>query len=120
MRWLFALAAFPLLAADPQMTRVRVDVKTLGGRPVERASVVMDFVEGRSAIKLGKKILKHWETRTSQDGTAKFPAIPEGKVTIKVIAKGYQTFGQVYDVDGEERTIEIKLNPPQPQYSVHN
>jgi hypothetical protein len=36
-----------------------------------------------------------------------------------VIAKGYQTFGQVFDVKEEEKTLEVKLNPPQAQYSVH-
>jgi hypothetical protein len=108
----------PVFADDP-MTKIRVDVKTLGGKPIERASVVLDFVEGRSALKLGKKIVKHWEIRTNQDGIAKLPAIPQGKVRIQVIAKGYQTFGQVYEVDEEEKTIDIKLNPPQPQYSAH-
>jgi hypothetical protein len=37
-----------------------------------------------------------------------------------VIAKGYQTFGDTFDVDEDERTIEIKLNPPQKQYSSHD
>ncbi len=113
-----ALAA-AVLVADDETTRLRVDVKTLGGRPVERASVVLDFVEGRSIAKLGKKILKHWEVRTNQDGIARLPPIPQGKVRVQVIAKGYQTFGQTYELLEEERTIEIKLNPPQPQFSAH-
>jgi hypothetical protein len=36
-----------------------------------------------------------------------------------IIAKGYQTFGQDYELNEEEKTIEIKMNPPQSQYSVH-
>ena len=36
-----------------------------------------------------------------------------------VIAKGYQTYGDYVQVDDEERLVEIKLNPPQPQYSAH-
>jgi len=36
-----------------------------------------------------------------------------------VIAKGYQTFGQTFEVMEEEKTIEVQLNPPQPQYSAH-
>ncbi len=31
---------------------------------------------------------------------------------LAVIAKGYETFGQTYDLNEEERTIEIKLNDP--------
>jgi len=113
-----ALLVQPARADDP-MTRLRIDVKTLGGNPIERASVVVNFVEGRSALKLGKKIIKHWEIRTNQDGVARLPAIPQGKIQVQVIAKGYQTFGQTYDINQEEQTIEIRLNPPQPQYSAH-
>jgi hypothetical protein len=40
-------------------------------------------------------------------------------VVIQVIAKGYQTHGDTYEIAEPEKTIEIKLNPPQPQYSVH-
>ncbi|MCC6363922.1 MAG: carboxypeptidase regulatory-like domain-containing protein [Bryobacterales bacterium] len=108
----------PLFADEPE-TKLRVEVKTLKGRPIDRASVVLDFVEGRSVAKFGKKVRTHWETRTNQDGVAKLPPIPQGKIRIQVIAKGYQTSGNVYDVSEEEKTIEIRLNPPQSQYSVH-
>jgi hypothetical protein len=101
------------------MTKLRIDVKTLSGSPIERASVVINFVQGRSAIKLGRKIVKHWELRTNQDGVARLPAIPQGKIQLQVIAKGFQTYGQSYDVTQEEQTIEIRMNPPQPQYSAH-
>lgn len=109
----------PVMAGDDAMTRLKVEVKTLGDRPIDRAAVVVNFVEGRSIAKLGKKVMTRWEVRTNQEGIAKVPSMPEGKVRIQVIAKGYQTFGQTYDVEGEEKTITIKLNPPQPQYSVH-
>ena len=91
----------------------------MSGKPIDRASVVVRFVEGRSIVKLGKKIRTNWELRTSQEGLAKIPPIPQGKILVQVIAKGYQTFGQTYDVAEEEKTIEIKLNPPQPQHSEH-
>ena len=90
-----------------------------GGRPVDRASVVVRFVEGRSVVKLGKKVRTTYEMRTNQEGIARVPGIPQGKILIQVIAKGYQTFGQEFEVTEEEKTIEVKLNPPQPQYSVH-
>ncbi|MGB9606328.1 MAG: carboxypeptidase-like regulatory domain-containing protein [Bryobacteraceae bacterium] len=105
--------------AEPPMTRLRVEVRNYNNKPVERASVVVRFVEGRSPAKLGKKIVTQWELRTNQDGVVKVPPIPQGKILIQVIAKGYQTFGQTFDVAEEEKTIEIKLNPPQPQYSAH-
>ena len=125
MRAVWAILALMVMAcslpvlADPPMTRLRIEVKSLGGKPVERASVIVRFVEGRSVIKFGKKIRTSWETRTSMEGVAKIPSLPQGKILIQVIAKGYQTFGQDFEITEEEKTIEVRLNPPQPQYSVH-
>ena len=48
-----------------------------------------------------------------------FPSIPQGKIRIQVIAKGYQTFGKIFDITEEEKTVDITLNPPQQQYSAH-
>ncbi len=50
---------------------------------------------------------------------AKIPTIPQGKIRVQVIAKGYQTFGQDFEVNEEEKTLEVRLNPPQTQYSSH-
>jgi hypothetical protein len=118
-RLLLSLAASPLLAWDDPMTTLRVEVKTLTDRPVDRASVRVKFVEGRNYVKLGKKVITSWELKTNQDGWAKIPPIPQGKILVQVIARGYQTFGQTYEVNEPERTIEVKLNPPQPQHSEH-
>lgn len=107
------------LAADPPMTRLRIEVRNYNNKPVERASVVVRFVEGRSAAKLGRKVITQWELRTNQEGIVKVPPIPQGKILVQVTAKGYQTFGQTFEVNEEEKTLEIKLNPPQPQYSAH-
>ncbi len=115
----FLFFAAVALVADPPMTKLRIEVKSHSDKPVERASVVVRFVEGRSVAKLGKKIVTNWETRTNQEGVAKIPSIPQGKVRIQVIAKGYQTFGEIFEVNEEEKTIEVKLNPPQPQFSAH-
>jgi hypothetical protein len=107
------------LAMAADTTKLTIEVKTEGGRPIDRASVVVRFVEGRSVVKLGKKIRTTWELRTNQDGLAQIPTIPQGKILIQVIAKGYQTFGQTFTVEEDEKTLEIKLNPPQSQYSAH-
>jgi hypothetical protein len=101
------------------MTQINVHVTTMGGRPIDRADVVVKFVKGRSVIELGRKLHTSWEMRTNQEGIAKVPEIPRGTILIQVIAKGYQTFGQTFDVDELQRTIEVKLNSPQEQYSAH-
>jgi hypothetical protein len=115
---LCSLLCLPL-RADAPMTRIRIEVKSLHDKPIDRASVVVRFVEGRSVIKLGKKDITTWEVRTNQEGVARIPSIPQGKIRIQVIAKGYQTFGKIFEIEEPEKTIEIKLNPPQAQYSVH-
>jgi len=107
------------LADDPPMTALTIEVKTLEGKPVERASVVVRFSEGRSIKKFGKKTILNWELRTNQIGVAKIPPIPQGKILVQVIAKGYQTHGDTIEVNEPERTVEIRLKPPQPQYSAH-
>jgi hypothetical protein len=104
---------------DEDMTKLTIEVKTLSDKPVERATVVVRFVEGRSIKKFGKKITTRWELRTNQQGQAKIPPIPQGKILVQVIAKGFQTFGETFEVNEQEKTLEVKLNPPQPQYSVH-
>ena len=107
------------LSAATALTTLTVQVKSLNDHPVDRASVIVKFVKGRAKMKLGKKIRTTWETRTNQDGLAKIPPVPQGTIQVQVIAKGFQTFGQVFDVKEEQKTIEIKLNPPQAQYSSH-
>jgi hypothetical protein len=101
------------------MTKLNVHVTSLGGKPIDHADVVVKFVSGRSLIELGKKIMTSWEVRSNQEGIAKVPEIPQGTILIQVIAKGYQTFGQTFEVNEIEKTIEVKLNSPQEQYSAH-
>jgi hypothetical protein len=115
---ILSIALFlPLLGAD--MTTLTISVKSPSGKPVEYASVIVKFVKGRSAVKLGKKIRKECELRTNQEGFVTIPPIPQGTILVQIIAKDYQPFGQNFDVDEEEKTLDIKLNPPQPQYSAH-
>jgi hypothetical protein len=109
--------SFPASAAD--LTKLTIVVTTKSGRPVDRADVIVRF-GGRSVVKLGKMVRTTWEMRSSQEGVAEIPEMPKGNIRIQVIAKGYQTFGGSFDVDEDERTIEIKLNPPQKQYSSHD
>lgn len=114
----FALLV-PLIAATPPMTTLTIAVKNTSDKPVENASVIVRFVKGRDYAKLGKGITREWEMRTNQEGSVKIPPIPRGQILIQVIAKNYQTFGQTFEVDEAEKTIDVRLNPPQAQYSAH-
>jgi len=101
------------------MTRLTIEVTDLDGDPVERASVTIRFIEGRSAKKLGRQVITSYHLRTDSQGLAKFPPIPQGKILVQVIAKNYQTYGEVVEVYEPEKTVQVQLKPPQPQYSVH-
>jgi hypothetical protein len=119
MALLLPLAFAAPALADPPMTTLRVEVRTLSGKPVDRASVIVRYDRGRSKLKLGKKVITSYQLKTNQDGVAKIPPLPQGTFVVQVIAKGYQTFGESYEIEEAERTIEVNLNPPQPQHSVH-
>jgi 5-hydroxyisourate hydrolase-like protein (transthyretin family) len=111
---LAALAALTLTAADPTKLTVHV-VSAVNGKPVDRASVIVKF---RSGLNVNlKKIQTQWETKTNQEGKITLPAMPQGKIEIQVIASNYQTFGDMFVTNQPEETIEIRLNPPQEQYS---
>jgi 5-hydroxyisourate hydrolase-like protein (transthyretin family) len=101
------------------MAKVTIHVAAAtSGKPVERASVVVRLEKGRSPARLYKKMVTNWETRTNQEGDVTLPAIPQGRIRVQVIAAGFQTYGDFSEVDSEAKTIDVKLNPPQPQYTV--
>ena len=112
------LSAGLLRASTPQTT-ITVSVTNQFDKPVENAAVILDFLGSHQITKLGKRKPIHWEVRTNLEGVAHFPPVPQGTVQLQVITKKYQTFGQKLDVDTEEKKVDIKLNPPQKQYSVH-
>ncbi len=111
------LSLSALFAANT--TQLAVHVLTPGGKPLERASVIIKFVSSNSPVKI-KRTRTTWETKTDQEGFTRIPSIPQGKIQIQIIASGYQTFGQLFDVDQAEKTIEIRMNDPQQQYSAHD
>lgn len=107
------------LAASSEKTTIMVEVKNQFDKPVDNAAVILDFLGSHQITKLGMRKSMHWEVRTNQQGIAHFPPIPYGTVQVQVITKKYQTFGEKFDIDTEEKKIDVKLNPPQQQYSVH-
>lgn len=121
LAFLLALASLALpLSAKTPMTTLTISVKDIKGKPIDRAAVIIQFSKGRSVVKFGKNDMTSWELRTNQEGLIHLPPIHQGHLEIQVIAKGYQTYGNKYDIDQEEKTIDITLNPPQQQYSAHH
>lgn len=92
-----------------------VVIKEENGKPVRNASVIMHPVN-----KEGKQERGGMQLKTDSDGKTSFNGVPYGKLRIQVLAKGFQTFGEDYDINQPTHTFEIKLKPPQKQYSIYD
>jgi hypothetical protein len=90
-------------------------IKDDNGRPVRNAAVIMHPVNTK-----GKQERGGMELKTDPEGKANFDGIPYGKLRVQVLAHGFQTFGEDYDVDKTKMDITIKLKRPQGQFSVYD
>lgn len=113
------MAVLSLKGSSAPETVITVKLTNQFNKPVENAYVILDFLGDHKASKMGMREKLHWEVRSNLQGITHFPSIRQGKIRLQVIAQGYQTYGEVLDIDQEEKTIELKLLPPQKQYSVH-
>jgi len=101
--------------------KLTINVHTPGGHPIDLAEVIVRWHANKKhpAARWARAINTTFEMRTDQEGHASFPSVPQGSILIQVNAKGYQTYGKVFDIDETEKAIDIALNPPQQQYSAH-
>jgi len=90
-------------------------IKDDNGKPVRNAAVIMHAVNEK-----GKQERGDMELKTDPEGKANFDGIPYGMLRVQVIAHGFQTFGEDYDVEKAKTEITIKLKRPQGQYSVYD
>ncbi len=95
---------------DKASTTLRIEV-TAGEKavPVDSASVYVRYRETH-LIKKNKTI--EMNVKTNREGISKLPGVPRGKVLIQVIAPGWKTFGQWYELTQDEQTIKIILQKP--------
>jgi hypothetical protein len=93
-----------------ETSRLRIEVTGGDGKkPVGDASVYLKF-DGDGKVVKGKHI--ELNLKTSQEGVASSPEIPQGQVLIQIVAQGWKAFGERYDVNQEEQTIRIHLERP--------
>lgn len=113
----FALM-LPLVAKkkppEPLSTLNFLVVGESNGKPVRNAAVVMHPVD-----EYGNQTAGGLELKTSPDGKASYEGIPYGKLRVQVLAHGFQTYGEDYDVEQDSMDITIKLKPPAKQYSIY-
>ncbi len=91
-----------------------VVVKDYNGKPVRNAGVVM-----HSVGKHDKQDRGGLELKTDAEGKASFDGVPYGKLRVQVLAPGFQTFGEDYEINQRTMEITIKLKRPEGQYSIY-
>jgi hypothetical protein len=89
-------------------------VRDENGKPVRNAAVVLHPVEDN-----GKQSRGGIELKTDPDGKANYDGVPYGKIRIQVLAPGFQTAGNDYDIGHPNEEITIKLKRPDKQYSIY-
>ena len=91
-----------------------VVLKDDNGKPVRNAGVVM-----HSVGKHDKQDRGGLELKTDAEGKASFDGVPYGKLRVQVLAPGFQTFGEDYEINQPTMEITIKLKRPEGQYSIY-
>ena len=89
-------------------------LKDDNGKPVRNAAVIMHPVNSH-----GRQQRGGMELKTDSEGKSSFDGVPYGKLRVQVLAQGFQTFGEDYDVNQAKMDLTIKLKRPQGQYSVY-
>ena len=97
--------------APPPTSRINVTIlRADDSKPIENAAVVFQLVSEKGNMEL----------KTNEDGKTVIDVLPTGsKVTLQVIAKGFQTYGGDYTIDKPEMSIQVKLKRPGQQYSIY-
>ena len=97
--------------APPPTSRIEVTVlRAEDAKPIENASVIFTLIGDKGNMEL----------KTNEDGKSVIDVLPLGaKMRLQVLAKGYQTYGQDYEIDKAALNYEVRLKRPVRQYSIY-
>jgi hypothetical protein len=122
--WAFAIFALLVISSavavqgqnskgkDDTPQEVHLTIVVTGGdekKPVDSASVYVKYVTDG---KLGRKNKIEMNLKTNLSGVCHVPDVPAGKFVIQVIADGWKPYGENYDLNQPEQTINITLVRP--------
>jgi hypothetical protein len=100
--------------APPATSHIEIMVtKKSNGKPIQNAAVIFNpSKDGKDEGSL--------EVKTDPDGKAAIDVIPTGSlVRVQIIADGFATFAEDYQIDEPNREIEISMIRPQEQVSSY-
>ena len=109
-----AAAADKVVPPAPSSKRLTIEVT--GGEnnvAVPNASVYLKYQEGRVLRKDKKYALN---VKTNHEGFAHIPDVPLGKALIQIVADGWKSYGQYYEIVDAGATIKIHLDRPPKWY----
>src|SRR5689334_16148559 len=110
---MIALLAVLAMAQHKSANLEFVVVKDSNGKPVKNAEIVLHPVD-----KNGHQKDEGVELKTHEDGKANINGVPYGKLRVQVIAQGFRTYGEDFDISQPKHAITIKLQKPAEQYSI--
>src|ERR1700685_157157 len=90
-------------------------IKDDNGKPVRNAAVIMHPVNPK-----GKQERGGMELKTDPEGKTNIDGIPYGMLRVQVLAQGFQTYGQDFDIEKPKHDFTIKLKRPQTQCSIYD
>ena len=96
----------PPAAAEKRNGTSRLRIEITGGdqnKPVADASVY---------LRIAKDKKSEMDLKTNQEGIARSPEIPQGRILIQIVAPGWKTYGEYHDISASEQTIQIHLVRP--------
>jgi len=100
--------------APPATSHIEVTVlKKFNGKPISNAAVIFDAtMDGKDQGNL--------EVKTDPEGKATIDVIPTGStVRVQVIATGFATYAEEYQVTEPSRAITVSMVHPQEQLSSY-
>ena len=97
--------------SPPPTSRIEVTiVRDSNGKPIENASVIFHTIKDPGNMEL----------KTNEDGKALIDVLQIGEtVRLQIIAKGFQTYGQDYEIDQPQMAIDVRMKRPGEQYSIY-
>jgi len=99
----------------PPTSAITVTIlRSTNGKPIPDAAVIFHPIkDGKDSGAL--------ELKSNDDGVVKIDVIPIGDtVRLQVIADGWQTYGQDYDIKTNKKTITVKMKRPGSQYTIYD
>jgi hypothetical protein len=104
-----------LTSAEDKSSELRfVVIRDYNGKPVRNASVILHPIDKEGKQRGG------YQLKTDPEGKTGFDGVPYGTLRIQVLAQGFQTYGQDYEINQPTTNVTIKLKRPGDQYSIYD